>query len=307
MTRVPMWPVALSALVWGIGAGAQAPAGAPVAGPRIDLAAFAHQRRIPAGARGLSTLRLDVAALAHSRLSDIRLVSSAGRQVPYLLDPDPEPLRITLPPLVPAPHDDVAERVSQLRGRNRSAYRLPLPAEPLPACRLVLVTPARVFERGVTVLSREPARRGDRDRWQTRAWEVWRHADPGQGAPPLVLDLPAVAAADARLIVDEGDNPPLPIEAPTIELNTWRLRFVRETGDALWLAYGRPDLAAPRYDLALLDSLLKAEPAVEVQAEAERPPVREGARSSATVLFWAALVAAVIALLALLVRLLTQV
>jgi hypothetical protein len=175
----------------------------------------------------------------------------------------------------------------------------------MPPCQLVLRTPARVFEREVTVAARSD-RPGSRapGGWQVLAWRSWRHADPEREAPPLAIDLPSVASTDARLILDEGDNQPLPLERPVLELRTWRLRFVRETGDGLWLVYGRRDLAAPKYDLELRETRLKQEAAHEVVAEPEPSPAARGAWGRPATVFWTALVAAVIALLALLARLL---
>jgi hypothetical protein len=284
--------------------GAQVQPGTPSAGAAIDRASFAYTRQIPPGRAGVASLRLDLAALAHSQIADIRLVSAAGYQVPYLLEADPAPLLVKLPQLAAAGDDGLGERLTQLRGRHRSVYALTLPFEHLPPCNLVLVTPARVFERGVTVL----ARRGGRDggRWDTRAWDTWRHADPDHPAPSLVLALPSMDTTDLRLVVDEGDNQPLPLEAPALEVRTWRLRFVRESADALWLVYGRRDLSAPRYDLALVKSRLEDETADDVVPEAERRVPADEARTRSPVVFWVVLVSAVAALLVLLARLLRQ-
>jgi hypothetical protein len=286
-------------------AGAQVPAATPSAGARVDRASFAHQRRVPSGAPGVAWLRLDLAALSHSRLADVRLVSADGFQVPYLLEDDPDPLRVTLPALTAVADPELAGRVSQLGGRHRSVYALALPLAKMPPCRLLLRTPARVFERGVSLLARnDHPRSRDPRRWETRAWETWRHSNPDETAAPLVLTLPSIDSTDARVVVDEGDNRPLPLEPPVLEVRTWRLRFVRETGDELWLVYGRGDLGPPRYDLALLGYKLREEAAAEVTAEPEPAPDRRDEGRHPTPLFWGALIAAVIALVALLVRLL---
>ena len=108
------------------------------------------------------------------------------------------------------------------------------------------------------------ARRGARGGTRTRT----------AAAAPLVLDLPSLDSTDVRLVVDEGDNQPLPLEPPALEVRTWRLRFVRGTGAELWLVYGRRDLGAPRYDLALLRDQLKDAAASEVTAEPESAPAR---------------------------------
>jgi hypothetical protein len=284
---------------------AQAPAAAPSAGARVDRVTFAYQRRIPRGAPGVARLRLDLAALSHSRLADIRLVSADGFQVPYLLEDDPDALRVTLPALTAVADPELSGRVSQLGGRHRSVYALALPLAKMPPCHLLLDTRARVFERGLSLLSRNDNPRGrEPRRWETRAWETWRHSNPDEAAAPLVLTLPSIDSTDARVIVDEGDNQPLPLEPPVLEVRTCRLRFVRETGAELWLVYGRRDLGAPRYDLALLGYKLREEAATEVTAEPEPAADQRDEGRHSSPLFWGVLIAAVVALLALLVRLL---
>ena len=114
-------------------------------------------------------------------------------------------------------------------------------------------------------------------RWQTAAWDTWRHTDPETPAAPLVLPLPAIRSTTARLVVDEGDNRPLPIGTPAIQLRTYRLLFSRERADELWLVYGKAGLTAPRYDMALLDAQIRSSAARDVAAESR---AADGLRSA---------------------------
>ncbi len=287
-----------------------APQAAPSAagGASIDRGTFEHQRRIPPGPIGVSLLRLDVQALAHARLADVRLVTADGFQVPYVLENDETPWRIELAPLVAVDEPRVAARLSQRQGRSRSVYQIVFPIAGMPPCDLILETNARVFEREVSLLVKDDGRRrrppGD---WETAAWAAWRHADPDTPAAPLVLHLPRLpvpGSATGRLVVDEGDNRRLPIAAPRIEVRTCRLRFVRESPDEMWLVYGRAGLTAPQYDLALLDRRLRRSEAHEVMAEAERPAGGPEFDGRSRAVFWGVLIAAVVALLAVVARLL---
>ena len=61
-------------------------------------------------------------------------------------------------------------------------------------------------------------------------------------------------------------------------LPAYRLRFFREQGAALRLAYGRTDLAPPRYDLALLAPQLLGVAVTEIAAGTRR---RRGRRRRA--------------------------
>ena len=307
MRGARLFALAAAATAWVTGALAQAPPGAASAGARIDRASFRYQRWIPAGTAGVASLRLDLGALAHSRLADLRLVSADGFQVPYLLEDDPEPLRVILPPLVPVSEQDLARSPQRRGGRNRTVYALSLPFPGMPPCHLVIETPARVFERRGSVVARNDRERNrQQGRWRTEAWGTWRHSDPDRAAAPLILELPPLESTDVRLVLDEGDNQPLPLGQPVLETRTWRLKFVRESGAALWLAYGRRDLDAPQYDLALLRGRLTDAAASEVTAEPEQAPSEDGGPRRSTPLFWVVLVLAVVGLAALVVRLMGE-
>jgi hypothetical protein len=54
------------------------------------------------------------------------------------------------------------------------------------------------------------------------------------------------------VIVDEGDNHPLAIGSPHLELPLYRLRFFYPSNGKLTLLYGNETLSPPRYDLELL-------------------------------------------------------
>jgi hypothetical protein len=288
----------------GVGAGAAQPAPTGAGAP-LDVAKFRYARDIPAGTPGPSSLQLDAPVLGHSEspnFGDVRIVTPDGRQIPYLLERLDDPLTVRLPPLERIPAPPGARLASPDALGARSYYRLRMPSENLNA-RLVVATGARVFERGVDVgVERANARRDVTPiRWLASA--TWRHEDASAPAPALTIDLPRVAARDLVLVVDEGDNQPLPLAPPEIQLPGWRLRFVRETGAACTLLYGRDDLAPPRYDLALLSSDLPPD-ARAVTVGPERPvgPPRFSMTVS-PVLFWVVLLGAVGVLLVLIVRL----
>ena len=279
--------------------------GLPATGAAIDAGAFRFRRPIPGGRFGLTALRLDAAALAHSRggtFVDLRIVDASCRQVPYLLERLDEPLSVDLPPL-----EKTAAPPRARRDRSAaSVYRVRLPYPELPAGRLVLTTPARVFERWVFLeverISRD--RRGQ-DRTEQVASGGWRHVDAETAAPPLVLSVASLGVRDAVLSIDEGDNSPLPLGRPRLLLPAWRLRFFRETGAPLTLLYGRDDLAAPRYDLALLAPQLvgaaahEVWPGPELAAPGPAVPVPN-------IIFWSVLAAGVAVLLLLIVRLVAK-
>jgi hypothetical protein len=269
----------------------------PTGGATIDASAFRYARSIPLGTAGLTTLPLDAAALAHGSLADVRIATDDGHQVPYLVERMDEPLSVGLP----AP-----ERLTTGRDvATRSHYHIRLPYSGLPASRLVIHTDARVFQRDVA-LQMMPANEQDvraRGGPVTLAATSWRHTEPDLPAPALSLDLSSLSVSELSLVIDEGDNAPLPLKDATLFLPAYRLRFFRDGHTPLTLLYGRPELGAPRYDLALLAPRLLGQPAQDAVAGAERGPTNVTGVTP-TIVFWCALALAVLVLLVLIARLL---
>jgi len=262
------------------------------AGAPLDVEEFRYERKILPGPPGQVTLTLDAAVLAHSSLDDLRLADLKGRQIPYLLEPAPKPLLLDLPE---------PERLGgEPRWRSRYHVRMPYPT--LPASRLLIETPAGVFERPIE-LEGPRSRRGE-PRWSSSPG-IWRHTDPHVPPPPLALDIPARPGATVDLLLDEGDNASLPLGRLRIEIPTWRLRFFHPGGGDVRLLYGRKDLRAPRYDLSLIASQL--DPARAREARLGREPSPGAVADMSRVprgVFWGALATAVVVLLLVLARLL---
>jgi hypothetical protein len=169
----------------------------------------------------------------------------------------------------------------------------------------VIHTDARVFDREVALQMLPSAEDDPRARSGpiTLAAATWRHADPELPAPALTLELPALRVGELSLVIDEGDNAPLPLREATLLLPAYRLRFFRDAHTPLTLLYGRSDLGAPRYDLALLAPRLLGAPARDVVAGAERGTA-DVTSVTPTIVFWCALALAVLALLVLIAKLL---
>jgi hypothetical protein len=253
----------------------------PTFGSVIEREQFRVSRRVP-DANGLSVLLLDAHVLAHStELRDLRLADAQGRQVPYLVEHRAEPLTLKLP------------LSARSASGSKSSYRIELPYANLPSGTLVLTTSARVFDRDVTIRQR---------RGGVVASSTWRSGEPEEPAPALRLELPHHPPRTLELIVDEGDNAPLPIDSVHLVLPSEALRF-SHPGTPLFLFYGNRRVNAPRYDLALLAPRLFAEPARELALGTSpglRAPDddRDGRK-----LFWIGVVIAAVVLVALLLRL----
>jgi hypothetical protein len=221
-------------------------------------------------------VRLDAAVLAHSafttagRFADLRIVDGQGRQVPYLVERLDEPLRI---PLSLVTQESTAPN-------GRSVYVIVLPHAGLPASTLVLRTSASVFRREVQVdAMRRVDGAGREQAFNVVPRTAWRHNEAsGTAAPPLTLDLPALQSQRLQVTVSEGDNVPLPISGVELQLPAYRVRFQRPADTPLSMLYGRPDLPAPEYDLALIRRQVLDAPVTEITAGGERSQVPASAR-----------------------------
>ncbi len=274
-------------------------------GSVIDLGLFRYTRSISGKAPGLSALPLDAAVLAHSSMNDLRIAKADGHQIPYLLENVDEPLSLDLPAIERT--GDPQSRSFHKRNRTGtwSYYRLRLPYPDLPEARLVLTTSAGVFQRSLSVYIEKNPHNERQEPWTNCvAHAVWSHDDPETAAHALTLQLPSLKTTEAVLMVEEGDNSPLPITSARLLLPDYRLRFFYESD--LKLYYGQMDLDAPRYDLAILAPRLMGAAAEETRLgpEIEVTPVR--VRSLSPAFFWGILVCAVLVLLILIARLIKK-
>ncbi|HEV8267440.1 MAG TPA: DUF3999 family protein, partial [Thermoanaerobaculia bacterium] len=260
-------------------------------GAELDRTAFRFGRPIEGLMAGLNAIRLDVAVLAHSpALSDVRVATPEGKQVPYLLERQDEPIVLALS----APKR-LAPKEKERTGASR--YEVALPFASLPAARLVLSTPSRLFERRVTLTAKKAGAGDDEVPTAPPSVAVWRHTPSDVPTADLSLDVPANVAR-LEIEVDEGDNAPLPIASTRLLLPSYRLRLYGAEKANWVLLYGAPSLGAPRYDLSLEAPRLVGLAAHEATLGPEAAPKAVPA-ARADMVFWGVLIAAVVVLLAL--------
>ena len=309
---------ALERARWSVAAPAAKPAATdapqstvPQPGPVLDPGAFTNVRAVQGSSAGLVAVPLDAHVLAFSRgpasrFADVRVLDAGNRQLPFLVERRDEPLSIALK-IAPV-KDPQAPELKSSGSRSRSIYAVTLPHASLPAGKLVVETSARVFQRTARIGIEHLADRNRRDPWfETRMAETWRHADEGTPAQALTFSLDSSAETDLRLVIDEGDNAPLPITAVKLLLPSYRLRFYAssEGREAIRLVYGRNDLQPAQYDLALLAPRVMGSPASEVSTAAPSAAAPSAANSFVSPrTFWVVLGIAVLVLLALIARLL---
>src|SRR5262249_17318364 len=156
-----------------------------------------------------------------------------------------------------------------------------------PGTRLVLTTTGKVFERNVTLRAAGDDRRGREP--YTLASDTWRSSQPDLAPPPLAFELTSNDTKRLEGIVNEGDNPPLPLATGTLQMPSVALRFYN-SGTPLTLLYGNAQATSPQYDLALLAPRVLGEPARDLALEAVAT-ARAEATATDVKIFWIALVA----------------
>ena len=285
------------------------PAFAQTGGAPLTADTFRVRRAVPAGEPGLVALVVDASMLAESRgpsarFGDVRILEAGGTQVPYLIERRREPMVLNLQL---QPFQGTARDLQSEAGRSRSVYAVRLPYDRLPSMRLELETPARVFNRFVRIGFERKPDRHRRDPWfEEIASMTWQHTNQNSAAFPLNLKLPEARGTELLIVVDERENATLPISAVRAVLPAYRLRF-HHTGRPLQLLYGRDDLTAPQYDLALVEQQIMSADARQITAT-----LREDVDAAAAIepvpqsYLWAGLGVAVLILLALIARLVTR-
>ncbi len=286
---------------WSATPGYREPAVGPDAlgrGAAFEPKGWRHHRALTAPT-GTAELELpgDVLAASRDDLADIRIVQS-GRQVAYVADR--QTLRRALP---------LTTTAEPARPKSRaSAWRLVSAAPGVPMAVVRIDTPQTAFARSARWLEVVETRDG------TRLTNVLARAEwlRGPGTPPRPLELvpgSRPAGTTTWIEIDDGDNPPLPSLTAKAEYTTRRLHFLAAGSERMELHYGNPEATAPRYDLALLADRLNASSRTTATlgpAEERRPGWGETVVSGTAMqaVFWGVLAGVVIALFAVIRRLL---
>ncbi|HXX95445.1 MAG TPA: hypothetical protein VEN81_17625, partial [Planctomycetota bacterium] len=217
----------------------------PVGAP-LDVAPWRFRKEVRLGPGPLHELELDAEVLARADADgdDLRLVRG-GTPIPYLKD-DPPVLRTLEVPVSEAP--------SGGPGR-RSRWALALPPGRLPVKRISCAVRDPLFRRDVRLVEEVPLEFGVPEP-VVLARARWSRV-PGQRVERQELELSRVPEGRHLVLeVENGDNPPLGLEAFEALYAAPHLLFKAAPGPGLYLHYGNRAATAPRYDGALLSGLL---------------------------------------------------
>lgn len=282
----------------------EALAGVALRGAPLDPAAWLYRKKVQVAAKGVQQLELDLDVLAHAQANfgDVRLLAG-GTQVPYLLE-RPAVSRSLQLEVTPA---------NDPRRPRYSRWALRFPRAGLRVAQLSAASSTPLFQRSLRVFEKITDDRGNTFE-RTLGSAEWKRT-PGEQRP-LLIPLPVPPAQDTVLVeTDNGDNPPIVLDAASATVPVARLLFKTEApgpADPLLLYYGNREAAAPRYDLALVARpILAAEKQIATLAPEEAIRA-EGwtklivARGRGAVIFWSVLVLVVIGLLAVVAKLLPK-
>ncbi len=275
------------------------------AGAAIDISGWRYRKALLVAAAGAQRVQLDPEILAHTTngLPDLRLVRQSS-QVPYIIertaDEQPLPLSITLIKDVPSP------RISR--------WSIKLPYSGVPLAHLQCRVSTKLFERSLELYENVYSREyGTQRRFLGHG--SWRSNGSAVADTTTLHNIELTGRPHGNALYLETDNADnAAIEISTVEgrYRAPELLFVSPTAESLYLYYGNPAAAAPRYDLSLVrDSLRSA--LAEKGSLGPEEDLNQGTAAEtwisaepAGLIFWGALVLVVIVLLLVIAKLLPQ-
>lgn len=271
----------------------------PLSGAPLDTKGWSVRRSVRIASAGVQELELDPAALAGARsdFADLRLMQN-GNQIPYVLE-RPALSRALDLSAVPDP-DKKRPTVSR--------WRVALPQAGLPAQKLILTSTTPLFARQFRVMERIETPEG-RTAEITLATGEWSRT-PEPGVPETrIFDLPTRLRGDTLwLETDNGDNPPIALTSVGVTTPVVRLVFKVASQEGFELLHGRPSADAPRYDLSLVAARLLTAPRQVAQLDpAPAAPSKPAfAGLDQRYLFWGVLILVIVALLAIVAKMLPK-
>ena len=276
----------------------------PLTGAKIDLATWKFRKPIQLSNAGVQQVELDPDVLAgvESDQRDLRIVTE-DRQLPFLLERTSISRSL---PLMPAVANDPKKP-------RLSGWSLKLPKAGVPIDRIICAAGSALFQREMRLLEEVADERGDTfPRELGRA--TWKKV-PSDTTREFAIQLDGAPKSSTLLLETEnGDNPPIDLHDFRGYYPVTRLVFkaASDSTQPIWIYYGNPDAALPRYDVTLIaDQLFRAERASATLGAQENmgsktERITQTLSGSARYIFWGVLWVVVVALLLLISRLLPK-
>jgi hypothetical protein len=273
--------------------------GIELAGAALDVSAWKFRKAVKISGAGAQQVELDLDTLAHARadFADLRVLRGSN-QVPSLVERTS--ISRWIAPVVTATND--------AKDRKLGRWILQLPRAGLPVTRLTCVARTPLFERSLSLYEELADERGSAYR-HALGGALWRQT-PERNSKDFALTLDSAPRSGVLFLeTGNGDNPPIELEQIQMTYPATRVLFKGKPGEEVFLYYGNPRVAPPRYDLSLVaDQLLAAEKNVaSLSAEEQLTPWGENrVAGQGGLLFWGILAGVVVALLAIIARLLPK-
>ncbi len=302
LKRVPATPLKVSALANNPDFRApEALAGVELAGAALDVKDWKFRKAVKISSAGAQQVELDLDVLAHADagFADLRVLRGSN-QVPFIVQRTSitRTLALTATPTNDAKHPQL------------SRWVIKLPQAGLPLTRLSCETRTALFQRDVTLWEELTDERGDKYR-RNLGGTSWTQTPERKGRG-FALALDTRLQSDTLFLETEnGDNPPIELEKFSVTYPATRVLFKAQPGEPLFLYYGNPHVAPPRYDLSLVaGQLFTADKSVATLAAPEhlkKTSWAEGRKpGQGGVLFWGILAVVVAVLLVVIARLLPK-
>jgi hypothetical protein len=280
---------------------AEALAGMELAGAALDVRDWKFRKAMSFSANGAQQLELDldVLARADAGFADLRVMRGSN-QVPFIVQRTS--IRRTLTPAVTLANDAKRPQLSR--------WAIRLPQAGLPLTRLNCEASSPLFQRNVALHEELADTRGEKYR-RNLGDAAWTQTPERKGRG-FALPINRRLQSDTLFLETEnGDNPPIELEKFFVTYPATRMLFKAKADEKLFLYYGNPRAASPRYDLSLVAGQLlaanKSSVALAAEEQLKKASWAEGRTpGKGGVLFWGILAVVVVALLVVISRLLPK-
>ena len=194
-----------------------------------------------------------------------------------------------------------------------SRWSLKLPQAGIPITRITCVADSALFQREMRLWEEVADDRGDKFPREL-GHATWKKV-PGETTREFAIHLDVVPRSDMLFLeTDNGDNPAIKLHDFRGHYPVSRIVFktASDSTQPVWIYYGNPDAASPRYDVALVaDQLFRAERASATLGRQENMHSKtermiQTLSGSSLYIFWSVLGIVVAALLLLISRLLPK-
>jgi hypothetical protein len=270
-------------------------------GAALDVSAWKYRKPVNITRDGAQELELDLEVLARALpdLEDLRLVHGSN-QVSYIIERTS--ISRSLAPPVIATNDAKDPKLSR--------WFIKLPQSRLPVTRLSCATRTALFQRDLTLYEVLTDERGEKYPHNLSGMSWVQTPDRKGKEFSLILGGP-LQSDTLYLETHNGDNPPIELEKFQLFYPATRVLFKAKSADAVFLYYGNPRVASPRYDLSLVAGQLlmadKATASLAAEQQLRKASWREQAiPGKGGVVFWGILAVVVVVLLIIISRLLPK-